>query len=492
MDELIPLSNESLGRMPGDVRLPRYDRTRLTPGIVHVGLGNFHRAHQAWYLHRLFDEGRDLDWAILGAGIMPGDAAQREKLRAQDWMTTLIELDPETTSAEIVGSMCGFVPVEEGHRPLIEAMADPNIRIVSLTVTEGGYYRDATGGLDTDHPDIRHDAHTPDAPRTVFGAMVAALRIRRDAGRGPFTGLSCDNLQGNGDILRRTVLGIARAVDPELAVWIEAECSFPNSMVDCIVPATGPKELALVEQHGIADRSPVTHETYRQWVIEDDFCAGRPALEHVGATFTRKVAAHEAMKLRILNAGHQLLANIGELRGHDTIAQCMADPEISGFFHKVLNDEIVPHVAPVPERTPGAYVELVSRRFSNPAIVDTPRRVAFDGSSRHPGFVLPSIRDGLAADMSIEGLALAEVLWARMCIGTRLDGTQIAPNDPNWARLQDAAQAARTDPALWAAQEWIYGDLAHESRFIEAFTRRYGDVAERGPDAVLRDYAGAA
>ena len=292
------LSNATLAQLPAGVRGPRYDRAALTTGIVHIGLGNFHRAHQAWYLHRLMDEGLHHDWAIIGAGVRPSDAAQREKMLAQDCLTTLIELDPSGKSAEITGSMIDYVQVEQGSAALIRQMADPAIRIVALTVTEGGYYLSpANGGLNVDHPDLRHDAADPEAPTTAFGAMVAALKLRRAQGHGPFTCQSCDNLQGNGRILRQTVVGLARQSDPELADWIDHACTFPNSMVDCIVPATGPNELALAHGFGIEDQVPVTHENFRQWVTEDAFCAGRPDWDRVGATFTPRVHDYEAMKM---------------------------------------------------------------------------------------------------------------------------------------------------------------------------------------------------
>ncbi len=283
----IKLSNATLDLVPEAIARPTYDRSALTPGIVHIGLGNFHRAHQAWYLHRLFQQGLNFDWAIVGAGVRPYDEQMRNKMKAQDYLTTLIELDPAGDSAEVIGSMIDYVPVVEGNGPLIERMADPSIRIVALTVTEGGYYIDpATKGFDASHPDILHDAENPQKPNTAFGAMVAALRLRRDRGIGPFTGQSCDNLQGNGQILRQTVVSLARLSDPELADWIDTNCSFPNAMVDCIVPATGARELAMAEEFGIEDAVPVTHETFRQWVLEDDFCAGRPDWDKVGATLT--------------------------------------------------------------------------------------------------------------------------------------------------------------------------------------------------------------
>ncbi len=483
------LSLDTLDRMPAGVRVPRYRRSDLTPGIVHIGLGNFHRAHQAWYLHRLMDAGGARDWAIIGAGVRPYDAAMRERLIAQDCLTTLIELDPAGISAEVTGSMIDYLPIEEGNGPLIAQMADPAIRIVSLTVTEGGYYLNAgTGAFDADHADIQHDAAQPDWPRTAFGAIIAALKARRAAKTGPLTLMSCDNLQGNGDILRRTVVSLAQLSDPDLARWIEAECSFPNSMVDCIVPATGDTERALCADLGIIDACPVTHENFRQWVIEDDFCAGRPAWDAVGATFTTDVHAYELMKIRILNGGHQVIANAGELLSIDTIAGCMAHDGIAGLFETVARTEIVPHVGAVPDMTPEAYVGLIKSRFSNPRIVDTTRRVAFDGASRHPGFILPSIQDGLAAGTAIDGLALVEAAWARMCAGTRENGTEIAPNDPDWDALHGRALLARTDPGAWLGMRHLYGSLGEDARFAEAFGRWLGLVWADGIEAAIATY----
>jgi mannitol 2-dehydrogenase len=368
-------------------------------------------------------------------------------------------------------------------------MAHPEIRIVAMTVTEGGYYQAGAGGFDARHPDMICDAAHPDTPRSAFGAMVAALRLRRTAGIGPFTCQSCDNLQGNGDILRQTVVGLARLSDADLADWIEAHCTFPNSMVDCIVPATGPTELALARDFGVADFVPVSHENFRQWVIEDKFCAGRPDWDAVGATFTDDVHAFEAMKIRILNGGHQVIANVGEILGVETISGCMSHPAIKAFFRKVETDEIVPHVAAVPGMAPCDYLDLIESRFSNPEIRDTTRRVAFDGSSRHPGFILPVIRDGLKSGAPIQGLALVEALWARMCAGTREDGTVVAPNDPFWDDLQRAAFAAKDRPQAWLDQQRFYGDLAQIEPFAEAFDRWLSLIWRDGTETALQAYS---
>jgi mannitol 2-dehydrogenase len=429
------------------------------------------------------------DWTIIGAGVRPFDNDMRSRLVTQDFLTTLIELDPHGTSAEVVGSMIGYVAVEDGNGPLIDQIAAREIRIVSLTVTEGGYYLDPVSkAFDKNHPDIKQDAANPDAPQTAFGAIVAALRLRRDRDVGPLTMQSCDNLQGNGDILRQTVVSLAGLSDLGLADWIDENCSFPNSMVDCIVPATGPNELALAKGMGITDAAPVTHENFRQWVIEDDFCAGRPDWDKVGVTFTNDVHGFEAQKIRILNGGHQIIAASAEIMGLETVAEAMSHDTIRGFFDKVERDEVLPHVNEVPGMTPRDYLALTARRFANPAIVDTIRRIAFDGASRHPGFVLPTVQDALVAGAPVDGLALVEAAWARMCLGVREDGSEIIPNDPIWDRLSACAKDARINPRRWLEMRNIYGDISSASRFAVAFERWLGKIYQDGVESTLGQY----
>ncbi len=486
---LIRLSNATLSDLPEAILRPTYDRQALTPGIVHIGLGNFHRAHQAWYLHRLMQKGLAQDWAIIGAGVRAYDSEQRAKLASQDYLTTLIELDPSGTSAEVIGSLIDFLPVEDGHRALIRQMSDPAIRIVSLTVTEGGYFLDpATKKFDESDPDILHDAAHLDHPRTAFGAIIAALDTRRAAGLPPFTCQSCDNLPGNGAILRDVVVGLATLADPSLGKWISENVSFPNSMVDCIVPSTGPKELALASELGIKDQAPVTHENFRQWVVEDDFCAGRPPWEEVGVTLSNRVHDYEAMKLRILNGGHQIIAAPAELFGLETIADAMKHPLIKRFLHQIVLTEIAPHVPSLPDKTPAQYLDLVDLRFSNPAIYDTVRRVAYDGSSRHTGAVLPVIRDAIFAGKLIDGLALSQALWAHMCAGQREDGSQIEPNDPVWQDLNAAALASKSDPQIWLEQRHFYGDIADHVAFCKAFAHWLERLNTDGVEAALEAY----
>lgn len=478
---------------PVPVAHPAYDRSRLTPGIVHIGLGNFHRAHMAVYLDDLFATGEAADWAILGAGVRAPDARMRDALKAQDCLSTVIELDPAGKTARRIGAMVDFIEVQPDNAALITAMTRPEIRIVSLTVTEGGYYVDpATGRFDPTHPDIRSDAQNPDRPATAFGAILAALKARRAAGIAPFTVMSCDNLPGNGHVTRAAVAGLARLSDPTLADWVETHVAFPNGMVDRITPATGPRERAMAAAFGLGDDPvPVTCEPFRQWVLEDHFPAGRPPLEKVGVTFTEHVHAYEAMKIRILNGGHAIIAYPGGLLDIEFVHEAMAEPLISGFLDKVERDEIIPIVPPVPGTDLAAYYSLIRERFSNPEVADTERRLCLDGSNRQPKFIIPSIADNLARGQLPRGLILESALWCRYCMGLTDAGTVIEPNDPNWDRLQAAARAAATDPVSWLGMEDIYGDVGRHPAVQAAFAGFLTDLGARGVRAVLTDFLAA-
>ena len=389
--------------------------------------------------------------------------------------------------------MIDFVPVDPDNAALIAAMSRPEIRIVSLTVTEGGYFIDpATGRFDPRAPEIAHDGANPAIPGTAFGAIVAALRARKSAGIPPFTVMSCDNLPGNGHVTQAAVIGTARLSDPALADWIQANVAFPNGMVDRITPATGPRERDMAAAFGLVDPVPVTCEPFRQWVLEDNFPQGRPPLEAVGVTLTPHVHAFEMMKIRILNGGHATIAYPGGLMDIEYVHQAMAHPLILGFLNKVETEEIIPYVPPVPDTDIADYYRLIVQRFSNPEVADTERRLCLDGSNRQPKFIIPSLRDALAAGGKIEGLALVSALWCRYCYGTTDSGTPIPANDPNWDYLQAQSKAAKETPVVWLQMKPIYGDLNRDLRFVAAFTRALNALWDRGTAAVLRDYIGAA
>ena len=485
----LPLNENNLESIQSTVLKPNYIRSNLSAGILHIGVGNFHRAHLSWYLHRLMQKDLAKDWAIIGSGITQYDVKMREGLQVQDFLTTLIELDPEgNQSCEVVGPMIGYVPVEKNNQKLIIAMSDSNIRIVSLTVTEGGYFLDENGDFNLKHPDIIHDINNPDIPKTVFGVIVSALKNRKKNNIGPFTGLSCDNLMQNGNKLKQAIIGIAKEQDLELSEWINQNCTFPNAMVDCIVPRTGEIEIDIVRNLGIEDLAPVSHEDFRQWVIEDKFCKGRPPWEKVGVQFSDNVHGYEDQKIRILNGGHQILANAAELLNIETVRDAMKNKMIVSLLEKIEKDEIIPHIKPVPGYTPLEYYELIASRFSNPSIQDTTRRVAFDGSSRHAGFLVPSIKDGIKHNISIIGLSLAEALWARMCEGTREDGSIIEPNDPHWEKLNACAKKSKENPLEWLEQLEIYGDTSKDDKFRDYFSKWLKMIYEEGVENTLNEY----
>ena len=486
----VTLSQTALADLPDTVGRPSYDRAALRPGIVHVGIGNFHRAHMAYYLDKLFETGAGHDWGLIGAGVRPGDAAMRDRLAAQDWLTTVVELDPKGLNARVIGSMIDFAPVDA--QKVIAAMADPAIRIVSLTITEGGYYVDAkTDGFDAGHPDIAHDADNPDSPRTVFGMMLAALRQRREAGTPPFTIMSCDNLPENGHVCARTVTELAQLSDPALAEWIREGVAFPNSMVDCITPATSDRERALVrDTFGIADAAPVVCEPFRQWVLEDNFPQGRPPLEQVGAEFVADVSRHELMKLRILNGGHAAIAYPSALLGHHFVHDAMADPQIEAWLRALETREIMPTLQPIPGVSYDDYLELIVNRFANPEIGDTIPRLCLDGSNRQPKFILPTLADALKSDMSIDGLAQEVAFWCRYCERVDEAGNEIAPNDDNSDALRDYALASRKDPLAFLSNRTVFGPLADNPRFQEAFVRKLTLVQNEGVAAAISAYLG--
>ncbi|MCI5078579.1 mannitol dehydrogenase family protein [Oricola sp.] len=484
------LSLAALPALPENVAKPSYGREDLSPGIVHIGVGNFHRAHQAIYLHRLFETGEDRDWAIVGGGVKPYDAAMRAKLEGQDWLTTVVELDPNGFSATVSGSMIGFADVDPDA--LIETMTRPEIRIVSLTVTEGGYFVDAkTGGFDASHPDIVADQADPDHPKTVFGLLIAALMRRREAGTPPFTVMSCDNLPENGHVARNAVLGLAAGRADGSHDWIAENVAFPCGMVDCITPATGPREIAIVrDQFGVEDAAPVICEPFRQWVLEDNFPQGRPALETVGVEFVEDVAPYELMKLRILNGGHATIAYPAGLMGIHYVHEAMADPLVSGFLAKLEFSEIIPTVPEIAGVSLTGYYEKIVERFSNAAVGDTIPRLCLDGSNRQPKFILPTVAARLAAGQTVDGLALEVALWCRYCAGTDDKGNAITIEDIAAERLTRQALAAREDPSAWLSMHDIFGDLGQDPAFADAFAAALNSLWTKGTAATLQDYIG--
>ena len=483
------LSRANLPLLRPDIAVPNYEASALKAGILHFGVGNFHRAHQAVYLDQLFNAGKDHDWAIVGTGVRAADRQMHDALRAQDFLSTVVEQEAHASKARVTAAMIDFIPPED-KAAIVARLADPAIRIVSITVTEGGYFIDpSTGSFNPDFPEIARDGKNPDDPSTVFGLVALGLKRRREAGIKPFTVMSCDNIPHNGAVARNAVAGVARLYDPGLARWIEDNAAFPNGMVDRITPATTDRERKLLsDDFGIEDNWPVYCEEFIQWVLEDNFCNGRPALEDVGVQFVPDVTPYEFMKIRILNGGHAAIAYPGSLLDVHFVHDAMNHPLIGAFFAKIEREEIMATVPPVPGVVLEEYYDLIRRRFSNPKIGDTIPRLAFDGSNRQPKFIVPVVRDRLKAGGSIDALAFESALWCRHCFGKSESGKDITAGDPNWDRLKDLAGKAATDPLAWLSMDDVYGDVAQSPVFRSAFSRSLSDIWSKGTARAMSDF----
>lgn len=451
--------------MPADPALPaprlRRSAAPLPVGIVHLGLGAFFRAHGAIYVEEAVAASGG-DWGILGVSLQsPG---MRDQLIPQGGTYTALELGPEGETARHVQIVQGVLVAREDPMAVLEAMADPAVKIVSLTVTEKGYcHEPSTGRLNLSHPDIAHDLAHP-LPRSAPGFLMRALELRRKRGLPPFTALTCDNLPNNGSLLRRVVLDLARAVSPDLADWIAAEGRFPATMVDRIVPATKPEDLDRVARlTGWQDAAPVLHEPFRQWVVEDDFVGhARPDLGAVGVELVSDVTAFEHMKLRMLNGTHSSLAYLGYLAGRETIADCMADPALARYVDYLWQAEIIPALDPPPGTDLAAYARLLHGRYANPAIRHRTWQIAMDGSQKLPQRILGTIETNLDAGRPCPGLILAVAAWMVYVRGRDLKDQPIEVKDPLADSLREAASAADPVAAL----------LSLRAIFPEALARR--------------------
>jgi mannitol 2-dehydrogenase len=486
------LSNATLPELRDRLEVPAYDRAQLRVGIVHLGVGGFHRAHEAMYLDRLMTRGAALDWAICGVGVLPGDARMRDALTAQDCLYTMVEKSPDGTwTPRVVGSIVEYLLAPDDPERVVERMADPAVRIVSLTVTEGGYNFDpVTGEFVADAPDVVHDVEDPKAPRTSFGLVVEALARRRDRGVPPFTVMSCDNIPGNGHVARRSFAAFAALRDPALADWVRTAVSFPDSMVDRITPVTTDADRAEVEQrYGIADRWPVVCEPFTQWVLEDAFGDGRPPWEEAGVQLVDDVEPYELMKLRLLNASHQALAYVGHLAGYRLVHEVAQDPLFAGFLLAYMEDEGSPTLPPVPGTDLDAYRRELLTRFSNDQVKDTVARLCAESSDRIPTWLLPVVRENLAAGRSVRLSAAVVASWARYAEGVDEQGEPIEVVDRLREPLMAAAARSGDDPLAFLRDRSLFGDLVDEPRFVEPYTWALDSLHRAGARATLEALA---
>jgi mannitol 2-dehydrogenase len=490
--KLIQLNRANLKQIPAAIRVPGYDRERVTMSMVHIGVGGFYRAHQAVYLDDLLHQPGNTAWGYCGVGLLQHDAAMRDALLSQDCLYTVVERSASGDHARVIGSLLRYLHAPQGPEAVLNAMASPQTRIVSLTITEGGYYvNEGTGQFNDTHPDIVHDLQHPHQPTCSFGYLVEAQSRRRANGLAPFTVMSCDNLQHNGDVARKNILAFADRRDPALANWLREHCAFPNSMVDRITPATTDEHRALLrEEFGLIDNWPVATEPFKQWVIEDNFPGGRPDWEKAGAQMTADVLPYEKMKMRLLNASHQAMCYIGMLLGYEFAHEAMQDARIRKLVTQMMDVEVTPLLQAPAGIDLGDYKKTLIERFSNPTIRDQLSRIGTEGSARIPKFVLPSIADALPKGAPVRLLSFTVAAWFRYLTGTDDAGRKMPIIDPMAQRLQDNARRGGRDAGVMLGLRELFGtQLPQSPAFADEVKRALASFYDAGAEATLASYA---
>lgn len=489
-NDMTSLNEAALQELEGQLPIPSYHRRAVRTGIVHFGVGGFHRSHQAMFIDRLLNLGGSQDWGICGVGVLPSDARMHDVLKNQDGLYTLVLKGGEgSEDARIIGSITEYLFAPNDPAAVIRKLTDPATRIVSLSITEGGYsINDFTGEFDPRGPDVVHDLKPNIVPRSVFGLITAALAQRREQGTAPFTVMSCDNIQGNGNVARKALVSFARLKDPELAGWISETVAFPNSMVDRITPVTTDADRAAVtEAYGFSDAWPVVAEPFEQWVLEDKFTAGRPPLEGVGVQIVDDVEPYELLKLRLLNASHQVMSYLGYLAGHRYVHEVCTDPLFADFIVGFMEREATPTLRPVPGIDLHVYRNELIHRFSSPAIRDTLARQMVDASERIPKFVLPVLREQLQRGGPIDRTALVIAAWARFLEGADEQGEWIDITDRRLGELRAAVRADRAEPGAFLNLTEVFGDLGQNARFAAAYRQAREALQRSGARTAVQD-----
>ncbi len=488
----LTLSNATLGSVNAHVARPRYDRSQLSVGIVHFGVGGFHRAHEAVAIDALMNAGLAHDWAICGVGLLEGDRKMKAVLDSQDCLYTVTQKHADgRREPAIIGSIIEYLFAPDDPEVVLERLTSPAVRIVSLTITEGGYNFDrVTGAFDSTHPDVVADVANSARPRTVFGYVIEALRRRRNAGTAPFTVQSCDNIQGNGDMARQMFSAFAHLTDPEFGAWVGENVKFPNAMVDRITPVTSAEDIVEAETlTGVYDAWPVVCEPFFQWVLEDDFGLGRPPLEEAGVQLVDDVIPYEYMKLRLLNASHQAMCYFGYLSGYRYAHEAMNDPGLRTFVQRYMDEEGTPTLKPVPGIDLNEYKATLIERFSNPEVRDTLARLCAESSDRIPKWLVPVIRDQLANGGNIDCSAAIVASWARYAEGIDEEGSPITVVDALSAELVAIAQTQRHDRLAFIRNATLFGDLADNVRFTTSYVAALDSLIDHGAHATLSSYA---
>ena len=483
------LDKHNLSHLGTDIARPAYSPADTRQGIAHIGVGGFHRAHQAFYTDALMNKGQGLEWSICGVGLRPEDRNVRDALASQDYLYTLFELgDTPDTETRVIASISGMLLAEDDPQALIDKLSSPEIRIVSLTITEGGYCIDDSNGQFMAHlPQIRHDLAHPEQPTTVFGFLCAALARRRAEGTPAFTLMSCDNLPHNGAVTRKALLAFAALRDPDLRDWIDRNVTFPNAMVDRITPMTSAAHrLKLADEKNIDDAWPVVCEPFVQWVLEDKFVSGRPAWEQVGVQFTDDVTPYEEMKIKLLNGSHLALTYLGFLKGYRYVHETMNDPLFVRYIRAYMDLDVTPQLAAVPGIDLESYKDTLIERFSNQAIADQLERVCSDGSSKFPKFTVPTLNRLISDNGSLERASLVVSAWALYLKGVDENGMSYRIPDPR----AEFCQALVADDVLITQRllevEEIFGlAIPRSAEFVAAFEQNLNNLRDLGVSGTL-------
>ncbi len=489
MKKSIQLNQANLQQVESRMPVPNYSRASDKIGIVHIGVGGFHRAHLAYYLHQLKNKGEASAWGICGIGLREADTKLHDIFKNQDHLYTLLIKHPDgKIKPEIIGSIVDFKMGVTDPEPVIARMAHADTRIVSLTITEGGYnFNPATGAFNFDNPEIQKDLLHPNSPITVYGFLTEALKRRRAAGLPAFTILSCDNIEHNGDMVRKMLLTFAKEQNPSLTKWISEEVSFPNSMVDRITPATTPADIETLEQNfEVTDAWPVTCEPFIQWVVEDEFINGRPDFEKVGVQFVPDVGPYEKMKLRLLNAGHSVLGILGAIHGHDTINACMGDETFVSYLRAFLDQEATLILGNIEGIDLKDYKDSLLERFANPNIKDSVSRICSESSAKLPKFLIATLHDNLAIEGSIKFATLVIAAWCYYSDkGMDRHGHPIEISDAMSTELHQAAKQTISDPLAFIRQEDLFGNLIKKERFTKLYAKAIQKIYR---DANIKEY----
>jgi len=480
---LIKLNEKNLTRLPAKVRRPGYNRHEVKTGIVHIGVGNFHRSHQAFFTDHLLGKGRK-EWGICGISLLESDRRIYNTLVEQDGLYTLLTANFDGSfSAHVIGSIVEYIFAPENPSAVLQKMSDPDVKIITMTITEGGYNLDAsTGEFQINESSIQWDIRNPDHPETVFGYLTQALKLRRDRGISGLTVQSCDNIQKNGDVLRKMLLSYVSAAEPGLTKWIVDNVSFPNSMVDRITPVTKPSDIeTLKETFNIKDDWPVVCEPFIQWVVEDDYVNGRPDWENAGVQFVKDVGPYEKMKIRLLNAGHSLLGFTGTLYGLNTVDEAVNVPQIRKLLQRFMDEEVTPLLGIIEGIDLNNYKENLLRRFGNRNIRDKLSRICSESSAKIPKFLVPTILEQIAKEGPVKCGALIIATWCRYLELAGTPGFDYAIEDKLGSLLQERAyKSVHGDPLSFLKLETVFGRLAESQRFVATYClvieslRKYG------------------